>query len=465
MSRFPRMTIATLGVAAALPLIVYLWGFLVDDAFISARYAANIAAGHGYRFNAAGPSTDGVTPLGFAHLLAPYALDGALGAFFAAKYLGASAWCFAAAMLALAIHDLEGSPAKWIGLALLATSVPLAAWSVAGMETGIVLGLAGIAAAARGLGRERTCCAAAAVVAAWRPEAIPWAIALALAPARRGGGSRWAKLSAVVAPALLVATVRYVVFGRAMPLAAVAKAPNLKLGAMYALACAILCGLIAVVAFKNVAPWVRGLQVAVVVHWLAMAIAGGDWMPVSRLATTALPSLALAAAALAARPTTTVSKGWLGLRTAMAFAGQLFVLVQQGPSLADTARQRFAVMDALREELGRARVVAALDIGWVGVTTSATVVDLAGVTDPEVAVLPGGHTSKRIPRWFVDARHVDTIVLGLRAGETVQEPFYMSRFRTVVDVWVATTESVVDDFAVVAVHRQSPAYVLLRRQP
>jgi hypothetical protein len=40
-----------------------------------------------------------------------------------------------------------------------------------------------------------------------------------------------------------------------------------------------------------------------------------------------------------------------------------------------------------------------------------TVVDLAGVTDEAVAMLPGGHTSKRIDDALLRGRNVDTLVL------------------------------------------------------
>ena len=462
------MGVAALGVLAVLPLAVYLRGFLVDDAFISARYAANIFAGHGYRFNAGGPVTDGVTPLGFAYVLAPFASDGVMSGFRAAKLLGLCMWLVAAGLMALAIDSIEGSRAKWLGLVLAATSAPLAAWSVAGMETGIVLGCAGIAAAARALGRETLCCGAAALVAAWRPEAIPWAVVIALAPARSDAGirSRWLKLGIVALPAVLVAFVRWMTFGQMMPLAAIAKPSTVRHGAMYALACAILCGVIAMVAIRRMPRWAVGLQVAVLVHWLAMALAGGDWMPVSRLATTALPSLAIASAVAAARaPGERVRwhQFWLWLRCGLALAGQIFVLAKHGPSLADTTEQRMAVVDTLGPLLRQARVVATLDIGWVGATTSAQVVDLAGVTDPEVAVLRGGHTSKQIPTWLLDARHVDTLVVRLRTGEELRDPWYMSRFATLVDMWVATTPNVADSFTVTATHDHEPHYILLRR--
>src|SRR5690606_35735574 len=82
---------AAAGLGAALPAVVALRGFTVDDAFITARYAAHIASGIGYRFNAGGPVTDGVTPLGWAYVLAPLASGGPLAAWRAAKWLGMGA--------------------------------------------------------------------------------------------------------------------------------------------------------------------------------------------------------------------------------------------------------------------------------------------------------------------------------------------------------------------------------------
>ncbi|MDF3068109.1 MAG: putative rane protein, partial [Polyangiaceae bacterium] len=54
---------------------------------------------------------------------------------------------------------------------------------------------------------------------------------------------------------------------------------------------------------------------------------------------------------------------------------------------------------------------AALDVGWVGAVADFTVVDLAGVTDPRVALLRGGHTSKRIDDALLRSRDVDALVL------------------------------------------------------
>jgi hypothetical protein len=60
--------------------------------------------------------------------------------------------------------------------------------------------------------------------------------------------------------------------------------------------------------------------------------------------------------------------------------------------------------------------VAALDIGWVGAATDADIVDLAGLTDPDVAALPGGHTSKRVGTMFLLGRRADAMVFYLPSG-------------------------------------------------
>src|ERR1700734_754220 len=94
-----RRELAACGLAGALAALVpalFLRGFTVDDALIPARYAAHLARGLGYRFNAEGPVTDGVTPLGFPFLLAPFARGGPLAALAAAKAIGLATWVLAA---------------------------------------------------------------------------------------------------------------------------------------------------------------------------------------------------------------------------------------------------------------------------------------------------------------------------------------------------------------------------------
>ena len=108
---------------------------------------------------------------------------GPLAALRAAKLLGAGAWIIAAAVLAIAVDravtfnptPLPHRPAiaRLTALLLLTASAPLAAWSVAGMETGLVIALATLAVALRQLDRPRAGAAAAGLSAALRPELSP----------------------------------------------------------------------------------------------------------------------------------------------------------------------------------------------------------------------------------------------------------------------------------------------------
>src|SRR5450755_1032385 len=162
-----------LGILAALPASVWLWGFTVDDALITARVAGNIARGLGARFNPHGPLVDAVTPLGYAHLLSLFAHGDVLATFRAAKCLGLGAWLTSAGLLGCLMTAAGERARRFLPLVLVALSAPLAAWAVSGMETGLVtllvtLGLLGGLGSALSLG----------IAAAWRPELAPFAFAL-----------------------------------------------------------------------------------------------------------------------------------------------------------------------------------------------------------------------------------------------------------------------------------------------
>ncbi|WP_437492808.1 hypothetical protein WME75_18935 [Sorangium sp. So ce1014] len=474
------LLVALAGALSALLPALALSGFTVDDALITARYAHHLARGLGYRFNAAGPVTDGVTPLGWAFVLAPFAAAGPLAALAAAKALGVVAWTLAAGALALAIDRASDRPVRFAALALVPASAPLAAWSAAGMETGVVAALGALSVALPALGSALAGAACAGAAAALRPELLPFALVVALAaqaaPRAEGAGGvpprperpAWARALAALAlaggPFAVVAVTRLAIFGRAAPLAALAKAPDVALGARYALACFLLTGpvaLIAPVAWRALPAWPRGLIAAIAVHFLAVAAVGGDWMPLSRLVVPALPAVALAAAHVASAADARAT----ALRIALALAGQLFVMIRVGPTAARVGGDRLRVVEELRGALAGAEVVAALDIGWLGAATGATLVDLAGVTDPAIAALPGGHTTKRIPGALLDARGVDALVLLLAEGQALASPWTASRFARGVEQHLARLPGAGEAFAPAAVSGVPHLrYVVLRRR-
>ena len=461
------------GALAALGPALALRGFTVDDALIPARYAAHLAHGLGYRFNALGPVTDGITPLGFPYLLAPFAQGGPLAALAAAKAIGIAAWTIAAAVLAMAVQRVSASRLRFLALLLVACSAPLAAWSAAGLETGLAAALAALAVALPQLGFVRAGAAAAGLTAALRPEALPWALVVAAAPPPAelswGPVARKIKIRALrvalaAAPFLLVVAVRAAVFGRVVPLSVLAKPSDLAHGAPYALVCFLYTGPLAIVAplaWRRLDGWGRGLCAAVFVHFAAIALAGGDWMPLSRLTVVALPTVVLAAAHLAsvAAPAATA------VRLALALAGQIVQIVLVGPSVvAHVGAERLRVIDELRPALVGSTVVAALDVGWVGAATDATLVDLAGLTDPDIAVLPGGHTSKALPVRLLDARGVDTLVLLLKEGEPALDPWSDSFFARIVELRLAGIPGVQEEFALAAEsHVPHLRYLVLKR--
>ncbi|MEP7122350.1 MAG: hypothetical protein ABJE95_15620 [Byssovorax sp.] len=464
--------IAALGAFLALAPALALRGFTVDDALISARYAANLAHGAGYRFNALGARTDGVTPLGWPILLAPFAGHGPLAALLAAKILGVVAWTIAAALLAVAIDGMEGKRARYAALAMLAASAPLGAWSVAGMETGLVIALAALAAGLGRLGHARASAAFAGISAAMRPELIPWAAVVAVAPPPRGSTAAarppWDRLlrgALALGPPLAVALTRLAVFGRAAPLSILAKPSDEVLGARYALACFLLTGplaLIAPLAWRRLDGFARVLLIAIGVHFVAVAVAGGDWMPLSRLVAPVLPAVILVAAEIAAVADLRLTAA----RLALALAGEIFQIVKVGPAATHVTEDRLALIAELRGPLAGRKVIAALDIGWLGAATDATIVDLAGLTDPAIAVLPGGHTSKAIPASLLEARGVDTLVLQVQEGKPRRDPWTTSSFGRNVELRLARIPGMEEAFHVEA---ESAAphlhYLVLARTP
>jgi hypothetical protein len=427
-----------LGALAVLPLAAWLWGFTVDDALISARVAAHLAQGLGYRFNAGGPATDAVTPLGYAWLLALFARVGhgdTWHTFQFAKWLGFGAWLVAVALLGRALARLGERAARYLPLGLVALNAPLAAWSVSGMETGLVtllvtLGLGSGPAAALWLG----------VAAAWRPELLPFSLVLVVlrfgsAP---GAARRARSLALYFAPVLSVALLRLHFFGRAVPLSFYAKPSDFAHGLRYALGGLAFTGLpwlllAAPAEWRRFPRRARPLLAALAAHCGALVLCGGDWMTMFRLFVPVLPCFALVAAHLAER----ARWPWLAGRTVLALGSSMLLGLGLAPAARRVGTDRARLIAAARPVLAGDARIAALDVGWVGAASDATIIDLAGVTDPEVAFFPGGHTTKRIPRAWLFARQPTAIVLLLAPGAGLETPFEDSLFARGVEARVA----------------------------
>ncbi len=420
--------------AAAVIGALVMWGFTVDDALISIRYARHIAMGEGYRFDVPGPATDGVTPLPWPFLLAPLARGSALDVLVRVKVLDLIMHAGAAALVGWRASRAPMN-GRVTALLVFAMCLPLAAYGASGMETPLATLLC---TAAIVTPRERVAPLLAGLAAAIRPELLPWAAALACGLSLARGATPSRVMTSVLvsaAPFAACALVRLAAFGHLAPLAILAKPSDLSHGAVYAvaalLASAVPILLIAPLSIRAAPGWTKAVAIAFVVHVMAIAAAGGDSMPYARLFVPVLPSVVLVHLELSSAASRS-PLFWLRFATAIALAA--FVAVTAAPRGRHVMRDRADLIARARPLLEGASSVAAVDIGWVSAIHEGTIVDLAGLTDPEMAALSGGHTSKHVSGAMLLDRDVDSIVLysgHLVAERLVTDPVVHSHYHRV----------------------------------
>jgi hypothetical protein len=410
---------AALGVVVAAVPALWMWGFTVDDALIAVRYARHVAVGQGWRFDVHGPITDGVTPLPWPLVLVPMARADSLVVLDRAKALGLVVWTVTGGALGVAIGRTAGAPhwARLAGLTIMALSVPIAAHAVSGMETALAMGLASTAVLVAHR-RPHATALAAGLAASLRPEMLGWACVLAIGVAI-ASGARVVRVVAAgvlaVTPFVCCALVRTLVWGRPAPLAVLAKPSDLSHGLAYAgAACVVTLAPIVVLAPVALRRCPRALVIviAAAAHIVAIITVGGDWMPYARLMVPVVPTLFYAGILASAH----AHPGATAARSVGAIALGALLIARGGTEGRRVGADRAALIGEGRRALAGAACVAALDVGWVGAATDADVVDLAGLTDPEIAALPGGHTSKRVDGMFVRSRGADALLLYAPVG-------------------------------------------------
>jgi hypothetical protein len=417
---------ALFGLAAA-ALCVSMRDFAIDDALISVRYARNIASGIGHRFNAGDIVSDGITPLPWAWMLAPLAHADALTVLSRVRFLAAVGCIATFAAVGHAIGRSATFRVRLGALALAAVTAAPPAYAMSGMETWASGGLLTLAA----LMRHRPLSAAAIVglAAAFRPEAIGFALVFALVLGFRAERplSVLGYLLLASLPFIVTSVVRYSVWGTAMPLAAIAKPSSPSLGFHYAVAGVLSSGVLiasaAPFAIARAPRATKALAFAIAAHFLCITIAGGDWMPLFRLWAPVLPLAPLLFVELAS----TCSKRIMWARFALA----LLLAVGLGGRAAMVHRSllpaRLAAI-AQATPLLRGERVATIDIGWVSAATDGYIFDMAGVTNPPVAALPGGHTSKRVSLAMLRDHDVTRVLLWASAAPVSLERWHDATF-------------------------------------
>jgi hypothetical protein len=451
------------------------WPFTVDDAFIVARYARNLALGHGYAMNPGEPS-DGVT--GPLWLLPGWlAVRAGLDPIAVSKVVGIACTVLATVLVVLRVRERAlGSRAAGAASLLLAVSPSLGSWGVSGLETGLAtlcLAWATLAALARRAPRPLGLGLAVAALAWLRPElALASLVLLAGACARdRRAGLRAGLLATVSAAAVVL--FRSLAFGNALPLALSAKPAELDNGLGYALVALALAtsfagAVLAFVGARRGRSDDRVLGLTLLAHLVAVVLAGGDWMPGYRLLVPILPLYAALAGVGFARLSLRSRRGALALLL-LASSVPVLDFATRVPDL-----RRGAELGAKTSELGRwlgshARAVALVDVGRIGYESGLPVLDLGGLTDPAVARLPGGHLDKKVTERELRARGVDAIVLhGTRPPRIDGEGRLAGLSGFPVENRVAALRYVRERFRAARVHEHGPGYhyvVLLQIAP
>lgn len=452
------------------------WPYTVDDAYVLARYAHRLAEGLGYTM-LDGPPTDGVTgPLG----LLPGIVAALLGGdpLIASKLTGLAA----AALAAILVVDRAGrggTGQAWIAAALLSPPF-LALSAVSGLETGLATLVFTIVACAVwrsgshgsgpvvGPGPAADWPLALLLLIPWlRPELFPAALALAGLSFRRGRRAGGAASVALLLGLVSVALFRTWMFGSPLPMSALAKPADLSHGLVYVGRAVLVVYGVGVVPLVVAARHREPLVLVLGVHGLALALAGGDWMPGFRLLVPLLPLSALVLSA----PLAELTRAHRARGVGAVFACVMVPLVASGLAL-DSARASGAARSGATSALARwletqPGPIALVDVGFLVYEAEAPIVDLGGITEPEVAHLEGGHVSKHISEAWLRARAPSVIVLHSSSPPRADED---GRLRWLaghpVEERVARMPWIIERFRVERMIEHAPGYhyvVLVRR--
>lgn len=392
-----------------------MWGFTIDDAFIPLRYAAQLRRFGAYRFCEGSAPSDGVTPLPLPFLLVPF---GGAPPFAALVTWKALSLVLCVCVAVYASRSLKGDAASRLLLgALLVGPLPVAAHAGAGLETGLVIALGTIAASMFSV-RPTRALVFAGLASAFRPELIVFSISMTLAVAFRDREAArvprtvatWA--SASLLPFLVCAGARAAAFGAPIPLSAYAKPASLSQGSVYVLVACLVCatpilGLVSL--SRRGTP--RLLSLVGFAGCCAIAMAGGDWMPYGRLVAPLAPVFVFAFSEAE-------FQGYKGKLPAL-----LVGLLSAWPWVTAAPRGRTVLADRAALVLDAQPLlgdrIASVDIGWPSATKpDAYIMDLAGLTDAQIAHLRGSHTSKNVDAGMLLDRHIDTVLLYASTGSS-----------------------------------------------
>lgn len=458
-------------------------GVVMDDPWITFRYARNVVEGAGWVFNP-GESVEGysnfswvlastaahfanIEPLGFARLISW--LSGAALFWVLCFGLGRGRQHQEIAPCSGREDVFAGHtsflPRSATAAVLLASCYPLAVWTMGGLETVfytllvfLSIGLLARAWNDGGLVTGAAAGAMLALAAASRPEGAMFAallaVALVLAPSRRVRGALGLGLGVFTLIFLVYIEWRFQTYGTIVPNTVTAKiggetGSTLFNGVKYffgyfggaPILLVVLGGIAAARAVTRMTPPGRAdytsrlviLCAGAVVLQLLFAVAvGGDWMPAARFFVPMLPPLCLLAAWLI-RPWPLFARG-----VVLAFfllAG--LVQAKRDPFLnwcrwAVKEEDGHLLVDPLieagkylRDAAPGDAVLAATEAGVMPYYSRLPFIDMLGLVDPHIAALPGG-LHEKFDAEYVLGREPGYIALQFTGGENTLAPTWPS---------------------------------------
>jgi hypothetical protein len=438
------------------------YGYLVDDAYITYRFADNLVAGHGIVWNRGEESVEGYTNFSWLLLSALMRLlgfrpDSAMLVIGLCAGLGT----VAVSVVATRRFDAKGEDAlvaRGSGLAsglVAATFSGLALYATTGLETALY-GLLSVCAAVAFV--ERRAIAFGVLVGLaflTRPEAallgLVGLVFFALDPSRRESRGRDLALAASAMAALVVPylVVKLVTFGALFPNTLAAKQPSIDRGLSYLLDDGWPAGVLVVATYIGARVEkrreARELGVLSAAFAVAVVFEGGDWMPAGRMLLPVVLWLAIASDTTVRRwgrlaSPRLVSAGGLALFMAWFAANAITTegLVATAPDIGrmnDARRALFARFDT-----EGVRRMALVDIGLPGyLLPDVAITDLGGLVDREIGEAPGGHLAKHPDTAYLASR-ADDIYLLTTFGAEGEAPPSPEHFKFEVERYIAATE-------------------------
>lgn len=405
--------------------LLKIYPYQIDDAFITYRYADNFLHTGSIAFNPGDVPVEGFTSqLWFWLIVMLAAIFDIQDVAFCGPLLGMASLSVSVALLWFGLQKRIGAWPTFAIIFVILSLPSVAFYAATGMEQlffAFLVMFVGLHFA--GYWRNRYLAGLLVFAAVWtRPEAIWLFVMLAIKIAyEKDYRNSLANMAALLAALAALMAYRYLVFGELLPNTFYAKNPQLHRGIQY-LADALtrywwfsflilMASLGAILGdYRNRLVFLFGLS------WLLVPVLeGGDWMPLLRFF---LPAMLLLG--FSVQGAFRQDRGWVRNALLLLAISPLLVYSVYYLRGMHTLYPPYQMNNRMIDDRARAWLdankitrIAAVDMGTLFYRKDYQALDLAGLTDREIARMPGKHLSKNITADYLLARNVEVILFRL----------------------------------------------------